>query len=303
MKRSDIKGSWKWLGFFVLLLACTTPIGSQKGCTGLTNPCDQDGDGFKVVGWVSTLFHGRAIKSYCPVVPAAQLDCNDQNINNWKSCSTCVDMDADGYFTGCDSYVTIKGPDCNDSDPATYPGATEICDGEDNNCDASLMPGEDADADGDGFPSCMDCDDNSTSVYPGAAEVCDGLDNNCDGIIPADETTDLNSNGIFACADPNDTLIPATIVIKPEAFNKNTGEFTAFVTLPAGIDIHTVDSCIADGAIAESIIFNDGTGEVICKFNRDDITVLPVDVYFEVSGTTTTGLSFFGTDTIKKVIQ
>jgi hypothetical protein len=37
------------------------------------------------------------------------------------------DVDGDG--------VTIEEGDCNDDDESTYPGATEWCDGEDNNCD------------------------------------------------------------------------------------------------------------------------------------------------------------------------
>ena len=39
-----------------------------------------------------------------------------------------VDADGDGY---------TDGEDCDDSDPAVHPGATEVCDGRDNDCDAS----------------------------------------------------------------------------------------------------------------------------------------------------------------------
>ncbi len=41
----------------------------------------------------------------------------------------CTDMDGDGFGEGdCE-------PDCDDSDPTVYPGALEICDGKDNDCD------------------------------------------------------------------------------------------------------------------------------------------------------------------------
>ena len=42
-----------------------------------------------------------------------------------------VDLDGDGF--GSDA------GDCDDSDPSTYPGAPEICDGVDNNCDEQLQ--------------------------------------------------------------------------------------------------------------------------------------------------------------------
>ena len=40
-----------------------------------------------------------------------------------------VDMDGDGVKSD---------QDCEDSDPTVYPGATEICDGKDNNCNYSV---------------------------------------------------------------------------------------------------------------------------------------------------------------------
>jgi hypothetical protein len=55
---------------------------------------------------------------------------------------TCTDSDGDGYFaeTGCGTAV-----DCNDAAPFTHPGAPEVCDGYDNDCDLLL----------DNSPSCQ----------------------------------------------------------------------------------------------------------------------------------------------------
>ena len=88
-------------------------------------------------------------------------------------------MDDDG-----DTFTENQG-DCNDTNPAIYPGADEICgDGVDQNCDGTdaLCP-EDIDDDGDGFTENQgDCDDTNAAVYPGAAEICgDGVDQDCDG--------------------------------------------------------------------------------------------------------------------------
>ena len=107
------------------------------------------------------------------------------------------DWDADG-----DGYLASE--DCNDGRATINPGAPEICDGLDNNCDGQIDEGVlrtfYEDDDGDGFgnanvieESCeapdgmvyngSDCDDNNETIYPGAIEICDGLDNNCDEAI------------------------------------------------------------------------------------------------------------------------
>lgn len=48
----------------------------------------------------------------------------------------CVDKDNDGY---CDN--APQPGDCNDNDPAVHPGAVELCDGIDNNCNGVVDEG------------------------------------------------------------------------------------------------------------------------------------------------------------------
>lgn len=106
-----------------------------------------------------------------------------------------------------------KGGDCADDNKNVHPGAAEVCDAVDNNCDGKIDDADpsldassgsvfyrDSDADGYGDASytksaCVkpagftsehsDCDDTKSAVHPGAAEVCDQIDNDCDQLIDA----------------------------------------------------------------------------------------------------------------------
>ena len=89
----------------------------------------------------------------------------------------CVDVDADGV-------ATCEG-DCDDGDPAVHFGSPELCDGQDNDCDAVGDPAVcTGDFDGDGFAGDDgDCDDADPRRFPDAGEICDLLDTDCDGQV------------------------------------------------------------------------------------------------------------------------
>ncbi|MCK6523036.1 hypothetical protein L6R49_16535 [Myxococcota bacterium] len=121
--------------------------------------------------------------------------CGDKDRGSDDSGGQGLDADGDGVLTPVD---------CDDSDPDTKPGASEICDEQDNNCDGVVDEGVDlalyVDADGDGFgapgvvdracepqagltASGGDCDDADSDTHPDAEDRCDGADNNCDGLV------------------------------------------------------------------------------------------------------------------------
>lgn len=139
------------------------------------------------------------------------------------------DDDADGLYD-----VSCGGPDCDDLDPNTFPGATEICDLRDNDCDTTVDEEEamgrwfvdqDGDSFGTGEPvmSCVpieghvsqdgDCEDNNANIRPNAHEVCNEVDDNCnddidEGVMRNAYFLDGDGDGlgtgepIFACVAP-----------------------------------------------------------------------------------------------------
>jgi len=109
-----------------------------------------------------------------------------------------VDLDRDGVSSDSD---------CDDGDPSVRPGAEEVCDGKDTDCDG-ILPDEEADLDGDDQSECEgDCDDSDHTTYEGAAELCDGLDNDCNDLadFSGDGEGDGDADGSLACADCDDS--------------------------------------------------------------------------------------------------
>ena len=154
------------------------------------------------------------------VHPGADESCNDMDDNcNGETDEGSIgsswypDSDGDGY--GIDSVTTtacnqpagtaaIDG-DCNDDNPSVNPGATEVCNEIDDDCDAEVDEGTapdtwylDNDADGYGTSnvtavSCGqpsdfaavagDCNDEDSAVNPGASELCNLIDDDCDSTV------------------------------------------------------------------------------------------------------------------------
>jgi hypothetical protein len=140
-----------------------------------------------------------------------------------------LDVDQDGYVA-----AVAGGDDCDDTDAAVNPGATEVCDGVDNDCNGITDEAgdpttwyEDADQDGygddyskavactppDGYTDVGgDCDDGDAAVNPGAMEVCDAADTDedCDGYADSEDDSVTGGTTYWTDADGDGYGNPAT---------------------------------------------------------------------------------------------
>lgn len=113
-----------------------------------------------------------------------------------------ADEDGDG--------VSVAQGDCDDGNAEIYPGADELCNGRDDDCNGTV-PDNETDDDSDGFRLCDDdCDDTDINVYPGAVEICDKKDTDCDGINADNEDRDGDGRTICEgdCDDTEGSVSP-----------------------------------------------------------------------------------------------
>ncbi|MFZ1824013.1 MAG: MopE-related protein [Chitinophagales bacterium] len=197
------------------------------------------------------------------------------------------DADGDGYGNilintfSCEpvaGYVS-DSTDCDDNNNLIHPGALDLCNGIDENCNGELD--EDAefftyyfDEDGDGFGndiidtiSCSDvsgyslesgdCDDANNTFNPDAFDDCDGFDQNCNGLIDEDATyvlfyADTDGDGfgnvdshVLYCATPDGYVTDST-----DCDDTNENIYPGATEILNGVD----DNC--DGVIDEGLSVN-----------------------------------------------
>jgi len=206
------------LGLNTVTLTVFDQNGNSSTCTSniFVSAPDNDGDGVNACADCND--NNAAISPQAPEI-ADGLDNNcDGFIDNGLGGSPMMedywrDKDGDGYGAGDDflgtfatppsSDAVTNGDDCFDWNDNIYPGAPEICNFADDDCNGLADDGIEelfyADWDGDGYGgqftimNCFqptnyvsvggDCNDWNAAVYPGAPEIPDFIDNDCDGVI------------------------------------------------------------------------------------------------------------------------
>ena len=187
---------------------------------------DFDGDGFLAS-------EGDCNDTDAAVFPGAEESCNevdddcDGDIDEEVETTWYQDADGDGFGNAAAGVEACEQPDqmvaddsdCDDLDAAVFPGADELCNAVDDDCDGDID--EEAtdggpwyfDLDGDGFgdpeswstdceaasdtvEDATDCDDGDAEVFPGSTATetpGDGVDTDCDGL---DACTDATCDGV-----------------------------------------------------------------------------------------------------------
>ena len=202
------------------------PPGETEDCNGNCAPVEWVGDDICDEG--SFDWNENFIFLNCPALgndggdcadPCGQELCDGQD----NDCDGLVDevffwyadTDGDGYgddATGQFSCTPLPGltnigGDCNDNDAAVHPGATEVCDGLDNNCDG-ITDGTTVDFQS-GCTNPMACNYDPNAICPDAScvqgSIADG-----NGTFATDFTaTDVNGNtvNLFALLAQGKTVI------------------------------------------------------------------------------------------------
>eukprot|EP01027_Heterolobosea_sp_BB2_P007125 GEZU01010632.1.p1 GENE.GEZU01010632.1~~GEZU01010632.1.p1 ORF type:complete len:704 (-),score=125.71 GEZU01010632.1:44-2155(-) len=250
------------------------------------------------------------------------------------------DRDNDGYgdidkpvrtcIAGASSAAgksTIAG-DCDDANAAIHPGATEVCNFVDDNCndlvDENVTTSVHLDRDFDGFadksqlmivctqqladlPSFLimvdegannnnwDCDDSNPAIHPGAPEVCNHVDDNCNNQIDENVThitvyLDQDNDGYandteFQEICPQDPLPPRYIKVHEEHDNNNwdcddADAFQWYANAPEVWDCRD-NNCngLVDEDISKSLFYfdrdNDGHGNATLSFDTCNVTAVP----------------------------
>ena len=163
-------------------------------------------------------------------IDAAAVASCEEYLSAGQHLITFIVSDTDGYSSEGTGYMTVTADgdidndkdgwtenqgDCDDSDSSVYPGAEEVYNAADDDCDGTIDEGTVGyDDDGDGYSeNAGDCDDDNANTYPGASQIEDGEDNDCDSTIDEgtnayDDDGDGYTENAGDCDDADSAISP-----------------------------------------------------------------------------------------------
>lgn len=206
------------------------------------------------------------------VDPCAQVICATGEVCQGGDCLSlgCIDDDEDGFGINC-----ALGVDCDDTDPAVFPGRAEVCNDVDDDCDRLI--------DEDGVcapctPQCTPgelvcdsptvivfCDDSSGCPRFGEPTPCPGAQVcRAEGCVDACQDRDGDGFGVDCpdgspedCDDANSAVFPGAIEVCDEVDNNcDTRVDEAFVC-----DAPCTDECESEGVSCAA----DGSAVTTCR--------------------------------------
>ena len=280
---------------------CADP--TDYNCDGSTGYADNDGDGFPACEDCDDA-DGAVNPEGVEVCDG--LDNNCDGLTDGADALDAVlyyqDRDADTYGDADFSELACAAPegysaqagDCDDDAAAVNPGAAEVCNVVDDDCDGEVDEADAADAgawyadgDGDGFgdagvaqlaceapegfvADATDCDDGAAAVNPDGLEICDGQDNDCDGA--ADEASAADAPTWYSDGDGDGFGDPAAPTVACEAPTGAVADATdcddgAAAVNPDGLEVCDGQDNDCDGVTdepdaADAVVwYSDGDGD------------------------------------------
>jgi hypothetical protein len=188
--------------------------------------------------------------------------------------SVCSDLDGDGFISA-DCPVN-PGTDCDDGDDTVFPGAPELCDGKDNDCDGAIDEGFD-DTDGDGIADCLDEDDDNDGIVD--------VEDNCP-FTPNASQSDVDGDGTGdACdADYVCSETPPFYIGERDGFSGSGGQLSQ-------VDVNGNRTVIAQIQNVNGVVALDESILIVSRWDPAGVNVLSVDL---TTGNTTAIASLGG---------
>ncbi len=253
----------------------TRHAGAVEDCNAVDDDCDGvvpdgelDGDGDGLA----------ACEGDCDGADPA-LNQLDEDGDGWTSCDgDCDDLDASYNLADLDGdgWANCEG-DCDDADPGRFPGAPEVCNAIDDDCDG-IVPGDELDDDGDGDAECEgDCDDgdpelNTFDVDQDGWSTCHG---DCDDHDPALDLDDADGDGWDTCSEDCDDTDPSSSPRGEEVCDGRDNDCNGTIDdVDADGDGYLAAACGGDDCDDSSATLNpgdhDGDGWSSCGGDCDD---------------------------------